>query len=277
MPAHKDSEYIMGTTAEEYERLRRQAKAFERAAISVLDRIPLAPGMSCLDVGCGPGEVMRLMAERVGPAGRVVGTDVDEKLGQQGLDHLRAEGYTQCSFVVADLYRLGENVPEVFDLVYARLLVQHLDDPIAGLKQMYPRVKPGGYLVVQDMYLPALDSDSPSGMLREMKAIIAGVWGGGPGARDGRAGMNMPGHFIRAGFGTPDGTDVSGNLLPMREGGAMMMAVYKSVLPVALKLGITTEERSKQFFADAAEALLDDKSYVLTPLMISTWKRKPAA
>src|ERR1700687_1609386 len=30
--------------------------------------------MSCLDLGCGPGEVMRLMAQRVGPTGRIVGT-----------------------------------------------------------------------------------------------------------------------------------------------------------------------------------------------------------
>jgi hypothetical protein len=34
MPAHKDSVYIMGTTDEEYERLRRQAALFERFAVS---------------------------------------------------------------------------------------------------------------------------------------------------------------------------------------------------------------------------------------------------
>jgi 2-polyprenyl-3-methyl-5-hydroxy-6-metoxy-1,4-benzoquinol methylase len=275
MPAHTDSGYIMGTTAEEYERLRIQAKAYEQSATAVLDRLHLGPGMSCLDVGCGPGEVMRLMAERVGPAGRVVGTDVDERLGQQALRDLHALGHAQCSFVAADLYALEHSVRELFDLVYARLLVQHLDDPLAGLGQMYQQVKPGGYLVVQDMYLMGVDSDSPSGMLRELRAVVAGVWGGGPGARDGRAGMNMPGHFIRAGIGAPDGTDVRGNLTPMRQAAGMMMSVYRSVLPVALKLGVTTEERSHQFFAEGAQAALDDSSYVLMPLMISTWKKKP--
>lgn len=34
MPAHKDSVYIMGTTDDEYERLRRQARMFERFAVA---------------------------------------------------------------------------------------------------------------------------------------------------------------------------------------------------------------------------------------------------
>jgi len=39
--------------------------------------------------------------------------------------------------------------------------------------------------------------------------------------------------------------------------------------------GVTTEERSKQFFAEGAEAARDDGSYALMPLIISVWKRKP--
>jgi ubiquinone/menaquinone biosynthesis C-methylase UbiE len=144
MPTHKDSVYIMGTTDEEYERLRHQARMFEPFAVSAFDRIRLGQGMSSLDVGCGPGEVMRLMADRVGPAGRVVGIDVDDKLAQLALNDLRRAGYTQCSIVTADLYTLDQTLHDLFDVVYARLLVQHLDDPLAGLKQLYQRVRPGG-------------------------------------------------------------------------------------------------------------------------------------
>src|SRR5262249_58779184 len=102
MPAHTDSVYIMGTTQEEYTRLVRQALLYEPFAIAVFDRVHLGAGMSCLDVGSGPGEVMRLMAERVGPKGRVVGTDVDEKLGVIALQRLHERRHTQCSFVPAD-------------------------------------------------------------------------------------------------------------------------------------------------------------------------------
>ena len=33
--------------------------------------------------------------------------------------------------------------------------------------------------------------------------------------------------------------------------------------------------RSKQFFAEGAEAAHDDRSYALMPLIISVWKKKP--
>ena len=42
--------------------------------------------MSCLDVGSGPGSVMRLMADRVGPnRARVTGIEIDSSLGRQAL------------------------------------------------------------------------------------------------------------------------------------------------------------------------------------------------
>ena len=63
--------YALGHTAEEYERLRRQARVWEVAAGRLLDQVGLRPGASCLDAGCGPGETMRAMAERVGSAGQI--------------------------------------------------------------------------------------------------------------------------------------------------------------------------------------------------------------
>jgi hypothetical protein len=70
----------MGRTSEEYERLRRQSELLRRQSEllesitgSVLDRVGLGLGMRCLDWLRSPGDVMRLMAERVGPTGRIVG------------------------------------------------------------------------------------------------------------------------------------------------------------------------------------------------------------
>jgi trans-aconitate methyltransferase len=51
----------MSRTSEEYERLRRQSELLESITGSVLNRVGLSTGMSCLDLGCGPGEVMRLL------------------------------------------------------------------------------------------------------------------------------------------------------------------------------------------------------------------------
>ena len=73
--------YVHARDVNEYQRLRDQALMWQRATEEVLDRVGLKPGMSCLDVGSGPGAVMRLMANRVGPQGRVTGIEIDGKLG----------------------------------------------------------------------------------------------------------------------------------------------------------------------------------------------------
>src|ERR1700733_12007514 len=72
----------LGHPAEEEERRRVQARVWEVATWRLLDQVGLGPGASCLDAGCGPGETMRAMAERVGPTGRVLGVDADAALGE---------------------------------------------------------------------------------------------------------------------------------------------------------------------------------------------------
>src|SRR5882724_15170 len=81
----RQGSYALGRTAPEYEQLRTQARAWEPATGRLLDLVGLGAGASCLDAGCGPGETMRLMAERVGPDGRVLGVDVDAPLGAAAL------------------------------------------------------------------------------------------------------------------------------------------------------------------------------------------------
>src|ERR1700733_15514621 len=87
--------YALGHTPEEYERLRMQARAWEVATGRLLDQVVLGPGASCLDAGCGPGETMRAMAERVGPAGRVLGIDADPALGAMAVGVLPDAGARQ--------------------------------------------------------------------------------------------------------------------------------------------------------------------------------------
>jgi trans-aconitate methyltransferase len=265
------SNYVMGRTSDEYERLRRQSEVFEPITRSVLERIGLSTGMTCLDLGCGPGLVMRLMAERVGPAGRVVGIDMDVKLGTEMLSILHNSGHDQCSFVAGNVQDLEQIETGYFDLVFARFLLLHLDDPILALRKMYSRVKPGGKIVVQDFYFPTMDSYPKAEALAEFGTVFFGVYD--KEGRETRMGLKLPAFFIEAGIGTPDGTDVAGFLHP---GGIGILAgVYRSLLPLALKHGITTQERSDWFFEEIRK-LTDANHYVLSPSLISAWKQKPA-
>ena len=74
----------------------------------MLDRVGIGAGMRCLDVGCGPGEVIRLMAERVGASGRVTGLDNDGGVGQEAVGVLRATVAGQFEFIQADAETTAE-------------------------------------------------------------------------------------------------------------------------------------------------------------------------
>jgi ubiquinone/menaquinone biosynthesis C-methylase UbiE len=128
--------YVHARGDEEYQRLRNQAAMWRGATEALLGRIGLKPGMSCLDVGAGPGLVMRLMADRVGESGTVTGLEIDGVLGAQALADLKAEGGADFRLVEADLLNT-ETVPGApFDLTYCRLFLMHMQEPVRALEKM---------------------------------------------------------------------------------------------------------------------------------------------
>ncbi|HVT67514.1 MAG TPA: methyltransferase domain-containing protein [Trebonia sp.] len=266
--------YALGHTTLEWERLRAQARDWETATVRILGQLTLPEDASCLDAGCGPGETTRLLAQRVGPGGRVLGIDVDADIGAVALEMLHGGGYRRCAFRAHDL-AADEPVPGgPFDLVYARLLLIHLPDRAAALARLWDAVAPGGYLVVQDYDASAFGvvADLPS--FAELTRVILDTFRA-TGA-DVRTGALLPQLFVQAGVGCPDGTDVAGHVEPLGRGGrTYAVNVYRSLLPAALAHGITTEYESAALLAELAQdTALFASSPVLWPLLIGAWKRK---
>ena len=267
-------EYVLGRSDQEYRRLRAQAAVWEAATSRVLDTVGLAPGAHCLDAGCGPGETMRLMAQRVGPDGRVLGVDVDATLGRQALDMLHDAGHRQCAFAAADL-ATGSPLPGApFDVVYARLLLFHVADPAALLERLWAAVAPGGHLVVHDYDLGTAEVLPPLDSMQEWKRVALGAFTAA--GRDIHIGHRLPRLFTDAGLGLPDGTDVAGRLEPLRAAGAMIAGVFGSLLPAAVAFGLTSAEGGRSWLQDFDRDVreLGDRT-VLWPLLIGAWKRKP--
>ena len=63
---------------EGYERLLVLARERWPDTAALFDRAGLAPGMHCVDLGCGGGQVTLEMARLVAPGGSVTGVDMDE-------------------------------------------------------------------------------------------------------------------------------------------------------------------------------------------------------
>jgi len=240
---------------------------------ALLDRVGLGPGMTCLDVGSGPGSVMRLMADRVGAGGHVTGVDIDGKLGAQALADLRAQGGAEFALVEANVLEVDTVPGAPFDLTYCRLFLMHMQDPVAVLEKMLAWTKPGGILAAQEFDFGAMAIEPICPAMAEFNRLFEGVFRGH--GRNLRAGRQLPAQFEAAGVGTPDGTLTEVKYLPLRDMAAMLIGVYQGLFSSSVELGIADTALAETFKHDMAEAAADGRYYCLTPILIGTWKRVP--
>jgi ubiquinone/menaquinone biosynthesis C-methylase UbiE len=106
----------------------------------------LRPEMTLLDVGCGPGTITADLAARVG---RVTPTEMTEEALRLGRAEIAARGLTDVEFALADVHALG--FPDAsFDVVHAHQVLQHVADPVQGLREMRRVCRPGGIVAVRD-------------------------------------------------------------------------------------------------------------------------------
>ncbi|MGK4585719.1 methyltransferase domain-containing protein [Kitasatospora sp. HPMI-4] len=118
------------------------AEIFDGWTFDHLDRLGLAEGWHCWEVGAGGPGVPAGLAQRVGPTGRVLATDLDISWLA---DPLPAQVEVVRHDVVQDAPPAGS-----FDLVHARLVLVHLADRAEVLKRLVAAVRPGGWLVIED-------------------------------------------------------------------------------------------------------------------------------
>ena len=130
-------------------RLKAQVELVRPIEDGFLDSAGLAPDVTMLDLGCGPGFFAeRVARERLGPEGRIIGVDVDGELVRLGSERLADSG------LPIEL-RLGTAVripldDDSVDFAYARFLFQHLEDPAGVLAEMVRVTRPGGVVAVVD-------------------------------------------------------------------------------------------------------------------------------
>lgn len=97
-------------------------------------------GANCLEVGAGAGSIAVWLADQVGPDGRVLATDLHP---MPIVDHPRLE--VRRHDIVA------EPVPDgAWDLIHARLLLQHLPERHEVLDKLASALAPGGALLIED-------------------------------------------------------------------------------------------------------------------------------
>jgi SAM-dependent methyltransferase len=125
------------------QRLSRLEAVFDPGTFSVLNGIGVEPGWYCLEVGAGAGSVACWLASRVGLTGSVVATDIDPR-------HVSPLAVEFPNLEVRRHDIVADPLPKaVFELVHARLVLEHLPQRDHALRRMVDAVAPGGWLIVE--------------------------------------------------------------------------------------------------------------------------------
>lgn len=111
--------------------------------------------MQVLEIGCGNGEVTQLLAELVGPGGRVVAVDRNEAMLAQARERMAALGIGHVRFLEADLTgdpaAIEDLPPAGFDVLAGRRVLMYLPDPVAVLAGLSGRLRRGGIVVFEEL------------------------------------------------------------------------------------------------------------------------------
>jgi SAM-dependent methyltransferase len=106
----------------------------------------IAPGHRVLDLATGIGEPALLAAARVGPEGRVVGTDLSSGMLEIARGRAMRAGLTNVDFLDADTARLPFSDAS-YDAILCRWGLASLPDPVETLRAVRRLLVPDGSLV----------------------------------------------------------------------------------------------------------------------------------
>jgi tRNA A58 N-methylase Trm61 len=142
------SDYVLGSTDAEHERLIRQAARLAPLTERLFREAGIAPGQRVLDLGSGVGDVVMLVARLVGDSGEVVGIERDPRSLDRARARVAEAGLNNVSFVQSDVSQITASEP--FDAAVGRLILMWLPDPASVLRQLSLLVRPGGVVAFQE-------------------------------------------------------------------------------------------------------------------------------
>jgi SAM-dependent methyltransferase len=177
---------------------------YGEATRQMLDLARIQPGQRILDIAAGAGEPAVSAAERVGPDGYVLATDISEGIVELALQVARERGLEQVEARAMDGEKL--DLPaESFDVVLCRLGLMYMPHPVTALREWRRALKGGGRVAVAVFSTPDRNpwGAVPGSIIRQRAQLPSPVPG-----QPGPFSLGDPGAledvFKRAGFANPE-------------------------------------------------------------------------
>lgn len=223
-----------------------------------------------LDFGCGGGDVTRLVAERLGPGGAVVGLDSDPAALAQAAE--RAAGLTGATFVAGDLNALPPDLG-VFDAIVGRRVLMYQSDAVAALRHLAGRLRPSGVIVLHEhdgAMTPV--SSAPMPLHQRVQGWLRGMLEA-EGA-DTRMGFNLHGALTAASLRVEHVRAEA--IVQTPDAPYALLPIVRAVLPRIVARGVATEAEIDIDTLDrrlTEERVASGATYV-GDMMFGAWARK---
>jgi ubiquinone/menaquinone biosynthesis C-methylase UbiE len=221
------------------ERQQLLARHLDPPTRDVLARLPIGPGLSVVDLGCGQGNTTRCLADALKPA-TCVGIEFDPALVDYATT--RPDNPPSVSFQQGDATAL--TFPDAsFDVVFCRYLLIHMTDPLAVVREMLRVVKPGGYAIAYEADFAIELSDPPCPALGSINKIWQRLF------QNPSAGRHLVRYFRSGGAAGIQAGAVS----LLEHGGSTMRRIYRLTAeatgPLAVARGVMDEAEARDMVA----------------------------
>lgn len=270
MTSTPPSEYVLGHSAAELQRLIEQAAFFGDLTADVFRRAGLRPGMRVLDIGCGVGDVAFLAASLVGPAGSVHGIDRAAEAVAVARQRAGAAATDNVTFEVADAATFQTTAP--FDAVVGRLVLAYQPDVSAVLRHLASLVRAGGVLAFQECDLSSASTKPSVPLFAQIVEYVIETYRRAN--LESNMGSRLHSAFRQAGLPAPQMIAAarieSG---PNSPAYAALARVVESAAPMMERLGVATaadlhietlEERLR-------EEIVQADAVVFMPIFVGAW------
>jgi SAM-dependent methyltransferase len=262
--------YVLRGGQQGFNRLILLARARWPDTLSLLQRAGIGPGVRCVDIGCGGGEVTFELARLVGPTGHVTGIERDGvkvELARQAVSERKVPNVDLRQMDAVDW-----SDPGTHDLVYSRLLLRHLRAPVDLLRRMWAGVRPGGVIAVEDADHDGWCCDPPNAgfdfFVRTYREVLQHNGG------DPTIGRKLHRYFSDAGIPSPQ-LHVAQPVLFDGEAKSLAWTTLEASTEAIAAAGLATRAEIAAQLASLAEFTQDPTTLISGPRFFQAWSRRP--
>jgi SAM-dependent methyltransferase len=235
----------------ERQRLSAMESLWDPGSEALLAELGVGAGWRCLEVGAGGGSLVQWLADR---GAHVTAVDIDTRF---------IDEFASDAIEVRRLDVRTDEMPQAqFDLVHARLVLEHLPERRQILERLAGTLRPGGWILIEDQDWSCFGSDDEDRGFDAVGEAINSFMESAGYERD--YGRKIVGDLIDVGF-----TDVRGEgrarvVSSSDPGFDFFRLSFESLRATLIDAGKLTRED-----ADAAPSRFGEGMRVFTPLMVA--------